>query len=114
MREVFGNLLEMDYHILAVLLSPKLSGTVESANQAKEMFPGAAIEIVDSESVAMAMGFQVLMAARAAKEGASLNECKELALKSRAHTGVVFAVDTWNSCTGVGALAEGLNSSVRH
>lgn len=94
MREVFGNLLEMEYQIVAVLLSPKLSGTVESANQAKEMFPGAAIEIVDSESVAMALGFQVLTVARAAKEGASLNECKELALKSRAHTGVVFAVDT--------------------
>ena len=93
-REMFSNLLEMEYHILAVLVSPKLSGTVESANQAKEMFPGAPIEIVDSESIAMAMGFQVLMAARAAKEGASLADCKDLALKSRPYTGVIFAVNT--------------------
>jgi len=92
--EIFDLLLKQEYHILAVLVSPKLSGTVESANQAKEMFPGAAIEIVNSESIAMAMGFQVLMTARAAKAGASLAECKDLALKSRACTGVIFAVDT--------------------
>ena len=92
--EIFDLLLKQEYHILAVLVSPKLSGTVESANQAKEMFPGAAIEIVNSESIAMAMGFQVLMTARAAKAGASLAECKDLALKSRPCTGVIFAVDT--------------------
>jgi fatty acid-binding protein DegV len=43
---------------------PKLSGTVASAQQAKEQFPGAPIEIVDLQSAAMALGFQALMAAR--------------------------------------------------
>jgi len=87
-------LLEQDYHVLALLLSEKLSGTIASAVQARESFPGAPIEIVDSYTTAMALGFQVLTVARAAQEGANLEECKKLAENARQHTGVVFAVDT--------------------
>lgn len=93
-NKVYAKLLDEGYDILAVLVSPKLSGTVESANQAKETFPDAAIEVFDSESVAMGLGWQALMAARAAKEGASLAECKEVVEKAKPMTGVVFAVDT--------------------
>src|SRR4030065_1437901 len=55
--------------ILAMLLSSKLSGTIQSAEQGKAMFPHARIDIVDTESCAMAMGFQVLAAAGAAEQG---------------------------------------------
>lgn len=93
-QKIFGKLLDEGYDILAVLVSPKLSGTVESANQVKEMYPDAAIEVFNSESVAMGLGWQALMAARAAKEGATLAESKEVAEKAKPMTGVVFAVDT--------------------
>ena len=93
-NKIYGKLLGEGYEILAVLVSPKLSGTVESANQAKEMHPDAAIEVFNSESVAMGLGWQALMAARAAKDGASLSECKEVAEKARPMTGVVFVADT--------------------
>lgn len=93
-QKIFGKLLDEGYDILAVLVSPKLSGTVESANQVKEMYPDAAIEVFNSESVAMGLGWQALMAARAAKEGATLAECKEVVEKAKPLTGVVFAVDT--------------------
>lgn len=93
-RTIFEKLIEQGASVLAILLSEKLSGTIASAYQAKDFFPGAAIEIVDSYSTAMAMGFQVLTVARAAQEGASLAECKKLAEEAREHTGVVFAVDT--------------------
>jgi len=92
--KIYSELLEQDYEILSILVSAKLSGTIESANQAKEMFPGAPIEIVDSETTAMALGFNVLTVARAAAEGASLAECKALATRAIPHTGVMFAVDT--------------------
>ena len=52
--------------ILAVLVSDLLSGTIQSAIQAKSLFPEAKIEIVNSKSAAMDLGFQVLAAARAA------------------------------------------------
>lgn len=93
-HKIYGKLTEEGYDILAVLVSPKLSGTVESANQAKEMFPDAAIEVFDSQSVAMGLGWQALMAARAAKDGATLAECKEVVERAQPMTGVVFAVDT--------------------
>jgi DegV family protein with EDD domain len=93
-QQIFQQLLEANYDVLAILISNHLSKTVDSALQAREMFPGAPIEIVDSMSTAMAMGFQVLSVARLAHQGASLAECKALADKAIAYTGVVFAVDT--------------------
>jgi len=93
-RDIFQTLLDQGKEIIAILISSKLSGTIDSAQQAKEMLPGAPIEIIDSYTTAMAMGFQVLTVARAAQSGSSLAECKRLAEEARNHTGVVFAVDT--------------------
>lgn len=91
---IYRRLGEEGYEILALLLSSKLSGTVASAVQAREMNPGLTVEIVDSESAAMSLGFQVLAVARAASQGATLAECKRLAEVVGKHTGVIFAVDT--------------------
>ncbi len=93
-QQIFSQLLDEGYEVLAILISKLLSGTIDSAVQARELLPGAPIEIVDSKTTAMAMGFQVLAAARAAQEGASLAECKALAEKASQHVGVIFAVDT--------------------
>jgi DegV family protein with EDD domain len=96
MKEAFEKLLEAGYDVLGIFISSKLSGTIQSAMQAKEMIPSAAskIAIVDSLSTAMAMGFQVLTAARAAEAGASLAECQKIAEEARKHTGIFFVVDT--------------------
>ena len=93
-QKIFSNLLGEGHDILAVLLSDLLSGTIESAIQARASLPDASIEIFDSESVAMALGFQVLAAARAAQDGANLAECKAIAEKAKQNSGVVFAVKT--------------------
>jgi DegV family protein with EDD domain len=93
-NKIFTKLTEEGYDILAVLLSDQLSGTIDSATQARESFPNANIEIVDSESVAMALGFQVLAAARLASQGGDLKQCKAMAERAKEHTGVIFAVDT--------------------
>lgn len=93
-ENTFKDLLDKGFDILAILISNELSGTINSAVQALEAYPNAPIEIVDSQTTAMALGFQVLAAARAVSQGASLQECKVLAEKAREHVGVVFAVDT--------------------
>ncbi len=93
--EIYQRLLDQDHQILTILISSKLSGTVNSAIQAKSMLPAEApIEIIDSNSTAMAMGFHLLTVARAIKQGATLPECVELAQKALLQTGVFFAVDT--------------------
>ena len=93
-QKIYADLLEQEYEILAILISSALSGTVVSAVQVQAEMPDAPIEIVDSYNTAMAMGFQVLQAARAAEEGANLAECKEVAERACEHTGVIFAVNT--------------------
>jgi len=93
-EKIFKRLLAEEYEILAILISDVLSGTINSAVLAREMFPNAPIEIVDSKSVSLALGFQVLTVARAAQGGEIMAECVQLAKKASKHTGVVFAVDT--------------------
>jgi DegV family protein with EDD domain len=91
---IFEKLHGEGYDILSILISSKLSGTVASAEQAKKALPKANIEIFDSASTAMSLGFQVLSVARAAAEGASMEECLALAKKARDNSGILFAVDT--------------------
>jgi DegV family protein with EDD domain len=93
-EEVFRSLVERDFQVLSILTSSRLSGTYDSAIQASQQIPGASIEVVDSETTAMEMGFHILAAARAAVEGASLAVCKAIAEKARQHTGVFFVVNT--------------------
>jgi DegV family protein with EDD domain len=94
-QEIFKQLIDQDYQVLAILIAAKLSGTINSAIQAKAMLPeGAPVEICDSNTTAMAMGFHVLTVARAAEQGASMPECVRLAQEATKHTGVYFAVDT--------------------
>lgn len=80
--------------IIAILISSKISGTVESAQQAKQEVQDQAIEIVDSMTSGMALGLQVLRVADAARQGASLSDCRHLAEKAKRNTNVFFAVDT--------------------
>jgi DegV family protein with EDD domain len=96
MKSAFEGLVEQGYDVLGIFLSSKLSGTMQSAQQALEMLPKIAgkIAIIDSHSTSMAMGFHVLTAARAAQAGETLPKCRKLAEKAREHTGVYFVVDT--------------------
>ncbi|MFN2150937.1 MAG: DegV family protein [Anaerolineales bacterium] len=96
MKTTFEDLIEKGYDVLGIFLSTKLSGTIQSVVQAKELMGKASekVTFVDSESVAMAMGFQVLAVARAVEDGATMAEAVALAEKAREHTGVYFAVDT--------------------
>jgi DegV family protein with EDD domain len=95
-QEIFQNLVDKGFEVLAILVSSKLSGTVQSAVQARELMgvAGQKVNIVDSQSVAMALGFQVLAAARALEQGASLKEALALSEKLNEYTGLFFAVDT--------------------
>jgi len=93
-EKVFRSLLAQGYEVLAITLSSVLSGTMDSAIQAKAALEGQPIELFDSQTTAMAMGFQVLAAAKAAARGASLAECKAVAEAARGRTGVIITFET--------------------
>jgi DegV family protein with EDD domain len=96
MQSIFSGLLDKGFDVLGIFISSKLSGTMQSAMQGREALSQGRdkVHIMDSNSTAMAMGFQVLAAARAVADGASLAEAKAVAEKARDHTGVYFAVET--------------------
>lgn len=96
MHSAFQGLVDQGFDVLGIFISSKLSGTMQSAFQAREMMGNAAekITLVDSQSTSIALGFQVLATARAKDNGASLKECAALAEKAHERTGIYFAVDT--------------------
>src|SRR6478609_1475228 len=59
--------------IISIHLAGGISGTVESARQAAEQ-AGGRIEVMDSETACGGLGLVLLAAARAAKDGRSLDD----------------------------------------
>ena len=54
-QDIFQELVDKGYEVLALLVSSRLSGTVQSAMQAKDLMSSARekVNVVDSQSVAM-------------------------------------------------------------
>ena len=96
MHKTFAGLLDQGYDVMGIFISQKLSGTLASAFQAREELVSARdrIFLFDSETISMALGFQTMLVARAALEGATLAECQQLAEHIMPNTGVYFAVET--------------------
>ncbi|MCB0899076.1 MAG: DegV family protein [Actinobacteria bacterium] len=79
--------------ILSVHLSSALSGTYDAARLAARDAP-VPVEVVDSRSIAMGLGFAALNAARAVGAGADLAQASDVARRSAADSQVLFYVDT--------------------
>ncbi len=81
-------------HVVSVHLSAALSGTWESAALAAQDFGYGVVRIVDSRSTAMALGFAVLAAARAARDGGTAAAVQHAAVSTIDSTRTYFYVDT--------------------
>lgn len=80
--------------IVGVFISTELSGTVASALAAQELLPDLPIEVVDSRSTTMGLGFVALAAARAAAEGKGLAKVAAAARELVPRVNVLFIVET--------------------
>ena len=80
--------------ILVIVLSGELSGTLNSAVQAKSLLPDLNIEIIDTRTMSMAAGFVALAAAREAKAGKGLEDCAEAARLANENVGVLVTLDS--------------------
>src|ERR671925_18685 len=95
----FEALLDAGQEVVSVHISGGLSGTPEAARQAKEALTrdgrgGERIEVVDSMTAAGGLGFMVLAAAKAARDGASAKEVAEHVAAARKELRLWFAIDT--------------------
>jgi DegV family protein with EDD domain len=79
--------------VLSVHLSAQLSGTYDAARLAALDAPGP-VEVLDSGSIAMGLGFAVLAAAEAAADGADLAAAAAAARSTMERTTIFFYVDT--------------------
>jgi fatty acid kinase fatty acid binding subunit len=96
---VYEPLLSESKEIVSIHLSAGISGTCESAMQARERLTaegkgGERIVIIDSRTGCGGMGLMILAAARAAEQGASAGEAGDRALALRSELRIWFAVDT--------------------
>jgi DegV family protein with EDD domain len=96
MQATFQPLVDQGFEVIGIFVSSRLSGTMQSAVQAKELMgsAGAKVHIVDSLATSMSLGLIVLAAARAAEGGASLADIIAVAEKTKGNSGLFFAVDT--------------------
>lgn len=89
--EIFENLADDGSQIVAIHMSHALSGTVEAARQGATL-SGADVTVIDSTFTDQAMKFQVVEAAKLAKEGADLEailaRIEEVRTKSELYIGV--------------------------
>jgi len=114
--EVFKRLAKETNEILVVTLSSKLSGTYQSALQAKSLMEGekCRIEVIDSLKVIMGLGLIMISAVRAAKAGASLDQLVDLVRKAIPSSHSVMFFDTLKYLAKGGRIgkAQGLLGSL--
>jgi DegV family protein with EDD domain len=96
---VYEPLLAEGKEIISIHLSSGISGTYESAMQARERLTaqgkgGERIVVCDSRTGAGGMGLMILAAANAAEKGANAAEANERAQAAREELKIWFAVDT--------------------
>jgi len=112
--KVYTSLLENHDTVLSIHISKKMSGTINSAELAKQHMPDADIRIIDSELVNMPLGFTVLEAARMAGEGKSADEIVSAAESFRSKINVFFVPNTLEYLKKGGRIgkAKGLIASL--
>lgn len=97
-KEVFTNIAKSGFDIVGIFISSKMSGTYSTAHLVREMvleeYPETRIELVDSESNCMQMGFSAIQAARAANRGENIERVVEEAKKVINTSKFLFVPDT--------------------
>jgi DegV family protein with EDD domain len=84
--------------LICVFISSEMSGTFSTAHIAKDMvtekLKHARIEIIDSRSNCMQLGYAAIVAARAAREGKSMSEIIKIVEDNKKRSRYLFVPDT--------------------
>ena len=110
MYETFLNLVKENNDIVGIFISSDMSGTYSSAFLAKNMvlkeYPNAKIEIVDSRSNCMQLGFSVIEAAKEAKKGSNIKEVVKAAKDNINRSRFLFIPNTLDYLAKGGRIGE--------
>jgi len=92
--ETFHALAKEADAIVGIFLAHELSGTCEAAQMTQRLAPTLPLHVVDSRTAAMAQGFVVLEAARAAEAGATADQVVSRAQEMIPRVHVIATVET--------------------
>lgn len=106
-EEAYRKLAERTACILAIHTIASLTGIYNSSRMAAETIQTARIELIDSEQVSMALGWLVILAARAAKEGATLSQVRALVENAKRRVHIIAMLDTLEYAQRGGRLGKG-------
>ena len=111
--EVFEELSESADYIVAIHMSHALSGTIEAARQGATL-ANANVTVIDSSFTDQALKFQVVEAAKLAKEGSELEEILQKIEEVREKTELYIGVSTLENLVKGGRIGRvtGLLSSL--
>lgn len=98
MKNVFLSIAKDGYDIVGIFISSKMSGTYSTAHLVRDIvleeYPNTNIELIDSKSNCMEMGFSAIQAGRAAKKGESIEKVVEEAKKVINSSRFLFVPET--------------------
>ncbi|MDP2180966.1 MAG: DegV family protein [Actinomycetota bacterium] len=103
--EAYARVLETARSVISVHISSDLSGTFESATQAAREFPGR-VHLVDSRNLSMALGLQVIEAARAVARGLSVDEVVAHVENARDRVQLLVGVDKLDNLAKGGRIGR--------
>ena len=110
LTEAFEKVLAAGNDIFGVFISSKMSGTYQTAlmikQQLLEKYPERKIEIMDSGTNCMQLGFIALEAAKAGMNGASMEEVWQAAEQVRTHSRFIFTPEVLDYLQKGGRIAR--------
>jgi DegV family protein with EDD domain len=95
-EDVFGRIVGTGMKVVCPTLTAKHSGTYNAARLAAERF-GQEVRVFDSHSLSLGLGLLALVAARAAREGLSMDRILTLLESTRNRMRVLILLDTLES-----------------
>ena len=104
--EIYNKLTEDGSEVLSIHMTAQMSGTVQSAQTAARMAEGK-VTVVNSKYISNALAFQVLEAAKLAKEGKGIDEIVERINRVRENTRLFVVVDTLDNLVKGGRIGKG-------
>ena len=106
----FKALLDAGYDILHIAFSSQLSGSYNNvvmiANELKEDYPDATIEVIDSCTASLGETLLVMYAYELKEAGKSLSEIKDLIEEAKNDVHIVFTVDDLNHLQKGGRISK--------
>ncbi|TCL48017.1 DegV family protein with EDD domain [Thermolongibacillus altinsuensis] len=104
--EVYDRLGSEGCEIVSIHMTGGMSGTVRSAESAAAM-TNANVTVVDSRFISIALGFQVVEAAKMAQQGKTVQEIIQHLDQIRANTNLFVTVDTLENLVKGGRIGRG-------